>query len=431
MTKSRVYATLLYFIFMFSAIFSSNILQLIGAVLYVLIVCILDSEESAYFTVILSPSVTIVSIPWIGVSLLGIGSFILCVRTHVFRAIDKKLLFLFPIVLMITGSRLIDGNIFDIVMFVLIIPTLLLCQSLLKNENIKNIHLIYSYRFGCLLLIIGMIFDYIFLGGTMGRFRAVADDCNYTAAVLYVVFIISLISFGYSLELKHNTFYLMITLVFGLSTGSRGFMLTVALILAFFGIRGLIKRGDRKITFLSIIGALALIVMYIFKVSSVVKLYDVTVGRTLALRNSYSQGDFMDITSGRLFLWDYYWTNKVTDLREFLFGTGFHNYYLPENGGYGLAAHSLYISGIIGVGLIGLLIVIILYLSFFNKKNIGTVTNWVFLAIPIGIFIEYIMLDGLFDQRIIIYMLMASCLAVYVNDKENISPNKLKKGLDT
>lgn len=420
MTKSRVYATLLYFIFMFSAIFSINILQLIGAILYVLIICILDYEESTYLTVILSPSVAIVSIPWIGVSLLGIGSFILCVRTHVFRAIDNNLFFLFSIVFMITGSRLIDGNIFDCVLFMLVILTLLLCQSLLKNENIKNTQLIYSYRFGCLLMIIGMIFDYIFIGGTMGRFRAVADDCNYTAAALYVVFIISLISFGYSLRLMHNTFYLIISLVFGLSTGSRGFMLTVGLALAFFGIRGLIKRGDRKITFLSIIGVLALIVMYIFNVSSVVKLYDVTVGRTLSLKNSYSQGNFMDITSGRLFLWDYYWTNKVTNLREFLFGTGFHNYYLTENGGYGLAAHNMYISGIIGVGLIGLLVVIMLYLSFFKKKNIGVITNWVFLAIPIGIFIEYIMLDGLFDQRIIIYMLMASCLAVYINDKENI-----------
>lgn len=421
MTKSRVYATLLYFIFMFSAIFSSNILQLIGAVLYVLIICILDSEESAYFTVILSPSVAIVAIPWIGVSLLGIGSFILCVRTHLFRAIDKKLFFLFSIVLVITGSRLINGNYFDCILFVLVISTFLLCKYMYKQEIISDKQIICSYRFGCLLLIIGMIFEYIFIGGKMGRLRAVADDCNYTAAALYVVFIISLVSFGYNIKLKHNTFYLVISLVFGLATGSRGFMLTVGVSLAFFGIRGLIKKGDRKITFLSGLGVVVIGLMYFFNVSSVVKLYEVTIGRTLKLGHAYSQGSFMDITSGRFFLWNYYWTNKVNNLCELLFGTGFHNYYLPENGGYGLAAHNMYLSGIIGIGLIGLVSMIIMYMSFFNKENLGRINNRVFLAIPLGIFVEYTMLDGLFDQRISVYMLIAACLAVCIYNDSNVT----------
>ena len=117
---------------------------------------------------------------------------------------------------------------------------------------------------------------------------------------------------------------------------------------------------------------------------------------------SYSNGDFMDITSGRFFLWKYYWANKVTNIKEFLFGIGFYNYYLAENGGYGLAAHNMYLSGIIGVGFIGQLAMMSLFLSFFDRVSLGVIKNKAFLAIPIGVFTEYMMLDGLFDQRIII-----------------------------
>lgn len=414
MIKSRIYATILYFIFMFSALFSINILQLLAAVLYLVVICILDCEEAAYLTVILSPSVAIVSIPWIGVSLLGIGAFILCFRTHMFEFIDRKIFFLFSIVLMITGSRLIDGNYFDLLICVLVISTFMMCKYMYSQEVVEKKQIIYSYRFGCLLLIIGMLFEYTFFGGYMGRLRALSDDCNYTAAILYVVFIVSLVSFGYNLKLEHNTFYLLLSLVFGLATGSRGFMLTVGLALVFFGIRGLNKRGDRKIIILSGLGFIAIVLMYFFNVSTVVRLYDATIGRTLTLSNAYSQGSFMDVSSGRFFLWDYYWSNNITNLVKLLFGSGFHNYYLPENGGYGLAAHNMYISGIIGIGLIGLASMIIIYMSFFNKENLGLINNRVFLAIPLGILVEYTMLDGLFDQRISVYMLIAACVASLV-----------------
>lgn len=411
MTKSNGFGLVLYLIFMISSLLSNTLLQLIGTILYILVLISLKKEDSVLILVILSPSIAIVSFPWIGVGLLGVGSFILCVKLQTFRTFPIKYIAPILIVFIITLSRMINGNYYDFILFILVLSTFALCKKIYLDQKFKKKKLIYAYRYGCMLLMFGMVADYLINGGNNGRFRALGDDCNYTAISLFVVFMISLIAYGYSIDLKNNKFYLIISLIFGLLTGSRGFMLAVGVAFAFFGIRGIVKKGDRRIIVLAIIGILIIIGLYFMNFSFAVNLYNATIGRTINYMESYSNGDFMDITSGRFFLWKYYWANKVTNIKEFLFGIGFYNYYLVENGGYGLAAHNMYLSGIIGVGFIGLLAMMSLFLSFFDRVSLGVIKNKAFLAIPIGVFTEYMMLDGLFDQRIIIYMLMAASLA--------------------
>ena len=416
MKIDRIYGLLFFFVFMIASLANNNIIQLVGTVLFLLAISFSSFEVALLLIICLVPSIAIVQVPFIGVGLIGIGSFILSIRKGYILQVPKKILLCFLIVFSITFFRIFEGNYNDVLQFLLVFSSYSLITSVITNDIIDYIEIIYSFRFGCLLMIFGMIAQFIVKGATDGRLCALNDDCNYTAAVLIVLFFISVFSFGYKLFLRNNVFYMIISLIMGGLTGSRGFILGIGVTLFFIAVRGLRKKEERKIVILAIGGIVLIVLMYFMKVRFVVNLYDNTIGRTFELRNTYQNGNFMDISSGRFFLWDYYLKNKITSLPELLFGTGFYNYYTIQNGGYGLAAHSLYISGIIGIGIVGLICVMILYFSILCNRERKRGERG-FILIPISIFIVYIFLDGIFDIRLLYYMLITvSLMEVYNNE---------------
>lgn len=403
MKKNKVYSLIIFFVFMIASLSGNSIIQLVGTIFFLIVIMCSDFNTSFLTTVCLVPSVAMLQVPWVGVGLIGIGSCLLAIRRRYVQVVNKKIVILFSIVWIITFFRIVEGNFYDMILLFLVFGTYCLCLGVINDESIDGKDAIYSFRYGCLLMVCGMLIQFVVKGAADGRLRALSDDSNYTATMLMVLLLISLFAYGYKIRLKNNFLYMIISIVMAMLTGSRGFLLGLGIVCVVLAIRGLIKREERKITFFVLFGAVALIAMYFLHINFAVSLYDKTIGRTLNLKSNYHSGSFMDISSGRFFLWDYYWEHKIVNIIDFLFGTGFHNYYTIESGGYGLAAHNMYISGIIGVGFVGLLCIIILYFLLWFKRE-KKQNEKVFILIPISVFIVYIFLDGLFDVRLIYYI---------------------------
>lgn len=403
MKKNKVYSLIIFFVFMIASLSGNSIIQLAGTIFFLIVIMCSDFNTSFLITVCLVPSVAMLQVPWVGVGLIGIGSCLLAIRRRYVQVVNKKIVILFSIVWIITFFRIVEGNFYDMILLFLVFGTYCLCLGVINDESIDGKDAIYSFRYGCLLMVCGMLIQFVVKGAADGRLRALSDDSNYTATMLMVLLLISLFAYGYKIRLKNNFLYMIISIVMAMLTGSRGFLLGLGIVCVVLAIRGLIKREERKITFFVLFGAVALIAMYFLHIDFAVSLYDKTIGRTLDLKSNYHSGSFMDISSGRFFLWDYYLEHKIVNIIDFLFGTGFHNYYTIESGGYGLAAHNMYISGIIGVGFVGLLCIIILYFLLWFKREKNQ-NEKVFILIPISVFIVYIFLDGLFDVRLIYYI---------------------------
>lgn len=409
MRRDRAYGLIIFLVFMVATLTDNSIVQLIGTALFLVVIVWNDFSTSFLIIMCLVPSLAMLEVPWIGVGLIGIGNCILSIRRRYVRFVNVNTIVLFGIVFGITFFRIVEGNFFDMILVLLVFGTYCLCLGIIKDESIEWKNIIYSFRYGCLLMIFGMIIQFVVKGASDGRLRALSDDSNYTAAILLVLFLISLFAYGYKIKLKNNFFYMIISILMATLTGSRGVMLGLGIACVFLATRGLIKKEERKITAFMGIAVLLLIVMYFLNIDFAVNLYDKTIGRTLNLKSNYQSGNFMDISSGRFFLWNYYWNEKIVSIKDLLFGTGFYNYYTIENGGYGLAAHNMYISGIIGVGLVGLFCMMMLYflLWFRNGKK---QSEKAFILIPLSIFIVYIFLDGLFDIRLIYYIFLTVSL---------------------
>ena len=149
-------------------------------------------------------------------------------------------------------------------------------------------------------------------------------------------------------------------------------------------------------------------VLYLANFGPVMTIYNNTFGRTTELQESHIEGDFMDATSGRSVLWAYYMLKATSDSSIMLFGRGFYDYHLEENGGFGLAAHNMYISSIIGIGIIGTLLVLYMYFSILKSGYIRkhNKINIAFSSIIIALLVNYFFLDGILELRLITYHAM-------------------------
>ena len=419
--NSPYFGIIVFILFLVATLTQNKIIQLLGVILFFYAVILCDIENSIILLVMLAPNIAIIKFPWINFGILRVGFGILLFRLQIWRELKNiKLIVAGVIVAVITLSRVVYGNFYDFITYLFEYATIIFCIYVAQNDIFDVKKIINSFKYGCLLMLFSMLVHYTISQGADGRPRALGDDSNYTAIIFLVLFIISFICYIYKFDTKYNLVYMLIGLAAGLFTGSRGFLLSLIIIMVIEAVRGFFYRNERFVTYIILTLFFIVTLLYLLRFEPVVLLFDKTIGRTLNLKSNYNSGDFMDITSGRVFLWKYYISHKITGVKELMFGTGFHNYHLIENGGYALEAHNMYISGTIGVGLIGLCIMLYFFgyiISIGLKKSKN---NWIILLVPIGVMVEYFFLDGLFDIRIPIYLLVMVCVSKLFSDKINL-----------
>ena len=101
----------------------------------------------------------------------------------------------------------------------------------------------------------------------------------------------------------------------------------------------------------------------------------------------------------------YYMALTLKDMSIFYFGKGFYNYFKEENGGFGLAAHNMYVSSIVGVGIIGTILILLLYFSIIKNHIKGIHRKYIvsFGSIVAAIMVCYFFLDGILETRFVSY----------------------------
>ncbi len=408
--------------------------QLIGCAIILGMVTICPAEKGILYVMAMVPNAAAYTVSAVGVGFLGLSFLIILMKIIGNKCgwhlkVTTSFIFVGLYLLLLSSFRMLDGNYYD---FALIIQTLIVvlawCSILPFLRNNDAIEMINFFRFGCVLMTIGMILLYPFKEDTIGRFRAVLDDCNYTGGVCCVLLGISLLTYCYKLPLKKNMFYMLFAVVSGLMTGSRGFLLSVAVLLLLL----LLTHSFGKYTKKFIIGFLLLLGLfwglYLSGFGPAVSAYDNTIGRTVTLEEEHTDGQFMDVTSGRLVLWAYYLDKASNDQSIMYFGRGFQNYFEEENGGAGLAAHNMFISSIIGVGIIGTVLILLLYhsIAYLGLRKVKRRIGLSFYSLILSITVNYFFLDGMLDARYVSYFaIMVILIQLYIEQQSEYNSTKM------
>lgn len=424
---------IIYFILMFGALSDNMFFHIVGCALFFVGLLILSVEKAMFYIIAMSPNLAIIVFTNGSTGLLGIAYAIVFLKLLFFYEdvkISKKMLLIYAILFVITLSRLVDKNFYDFALILQTLIGLIVWDNMIDRYSLQEKkQLLYFFELGCFLMMLGMIVQYFYSNQINTRLSAVLDDANYTGGVLCVLFTISLLAYCYKLPCKYNGFFLASSLIMGLASGSRGFMVSVVGVVFIFAFVGILGKRERKVVYLVSLAGILLIILYQLKVEAVVLIYENTIGRTLQIKNAYSSGSFMDISSGRIVLWKFYCNEIISNCKILLFGRGFHEYYQISNGGYGLAAHNTYISSIIGIGLFGTISLFYAYFSIIRqRKNILKKGEQIILfTIPLSVLIDYFFLDGVLDQRLIIYFILYLVLIqIYESSKRKNDNIKIK-----
>lgn len=439
MNKSISIKTIVTFAYLFllaGGILENAALQLIGCAIILGMIIISPTDKSILYVMAMIPNAAAYTVSDIGIGFLGVSFLILLIKFCGNKCrwslrISTSLITISLYLLLLSFLRVTNGNFYDFAVF---IQTLFIVVAwynilpLLKER--KAIEMIDFFRFGCILMTIGMIVLYPVKTDTIGRFRAVLDDCNYTGGVCCFLLGISLLTYCYKLPLKKNTFFVYFAILSGLMTGSRGFLLSVGVLVLIL----LITRAFGKHTKKFIIAFFALIILfgglYVAGFGPAVSVYNNTIGRTETLSEDHEEGQFMDVTSGRLVLWAFYLDKAITDKSILYFGRGFQNYFEEENGGAGLAAHNMFISSIMGVGIIGTILIILLYhktLAHMGLKKVKGRIRISFYALILSITVNYFFLDGMLDARYISYFaIMVILIQLYLEQSKSDNHNNIE-----
>lgn len=393
----------LIFLFAGSAL-ELSALKIVGLGISFFIVLFGDVLTSFFFLAFLTPNLAVFSYTNYGTGLLGLAYILLFLRCFLTakrpKCLSEKSILLMSIILLFGFARILQGITHDLLLFVQVICAIYVWKYFIKFYDKSDKYTLYKYfGYGVLALLFGMVVQYFTIGRSDNRFTGLLDDPNYTAASFAVLASLSVYLIFNKVKTKQVFFFLVVGMLGGLLTASRGFLLSIGMVAICYVLYALKNRRARIVFFYLLLVIALFVVLYVFKFGPVVSLYDKTIGRTLELQNNYSAGKFMDITSGRLVLWSFYWDELKIHPIMFAFGRGFENYYLVENGGYGLAAHNSFISGLMGFGLFGLITILSLYFEMcrFHKKSI------IDFSIIVCFLTAYMFLDGLLDLRLILY----------------------------
>lgn len=429
----KIIVTIAYMFLLAGGILVNTGLQLIGCCIILAMILISPDEKSILYIMAMIPNAGAYTVSAVGVGFLGISFLILLIkfcgnkrRWHL--RVSTSLITISLYLLLISFLRVMYGNFYDIAIFIQTLFIVIAWYNILPSlKERKAIEMIDFFRFGCILMTIGMIVLYPFKTDTIGRFRAVLDDCNYTGGVCCFLLGISLLTYCYKLPLKKNSFFMFFAILSGLMTGSRGFLLSSGVLVLIL----LLTRSFGKNTKKFIIAFFALIVLfgglYVAGFGPAVSTYNNTIGRTETLNENHTEGQFMDVTSGRLVLWAFYLDKATTDKSILYFGRGFNNYYMEETGGAGLPAHNIFIGSIMGVGIIGTILIILLYhktLAHMGLKKIKGRIRVSFYALIFSITVNYFFLDGMLDARYVSYFaIMVILIQLYIDQQKIKSKN--------
>ena len=402
-------------------------IQIFAFAIFIFSVAISNVREGTALVMAMVPNIAIMSLSSIG--LLGLAFAVLLIKLSANRKygihVKPVVLIILIYLLCLTATRLFNNNYYDFALMIQVAIVVITWTSLLKKATSEDALLFIDYfRYGCLLMSIGMLVSYPFEADPIGRFKAVLDDCNYTGAVMCVLLTVSLLTYCYKLPLKHNLFYMIVAIIMGLATGSRGFMLSTAIILVLLLLTKSFGKRTAKIVILALFLMAVVYGLYLYGFSPIMTIYNNTIGRTVDLQETHMEGDFMDATSGRSILWAYYLDEALKDNDIFLWGRGFYNYFLEANGGFGLAAHNMYISSIIGIGIIATVSVLLMYFSILktNYFKRSKKINIAFSSIIIALLVNYFFLDGMLEIRLITYhAIVALMMSIYNTKTLNIN----------
>lgn len=403
---------------MLGGVFENIGLQALGCLLLVFFIISSRPQSALLYIMAMLPNATSYTISSVGSNFLGLSFLIVLLKIASGQMGWKVRI---PGILLIIGlylaflsfTRVLSGNFYDFAIICQAMIVVAAWFSILGSINESGkIQLISMFRYGFILMLIGMIVQFPFQTENIGRFRAVLDDCNYTGAACSFMLGITVITNCYKLPIKKNTFYMGLAIIAGLMTGSRGFMLSSGIILAILLFTNSFGKRTGRYVFVMLLLVSFAYILYLIGWGPVVSVYDNTIGRTIDLQDSYQDGQFMDVTSGRTLLWAYYMGIALADNSIFLFGKGFYNYFTIENGGYGLASHNMYVSSIIGIGLIGTILLLVLYFSIIKTNNClhNKKLTIAYCSLVIGALTSYFFLDGILDTRLISYFAMTVML---------------------
>lgn len=425
----KAFLLLDYMILVVGAITDLWYIQLFAFAIFFLYVAISNVRVGMALVMAMIPNIAVMSLSSTG--LLGLAFAVILIKvsanSHYGIHVKPVVLIILAYLLILTTTRLVNSNYYDLALMLQVAIVVITWTSLLKKTTSDDALLFIDYfRFGCLLMSLGMLVSYPLEAESIGRLKAVQDDCNYTGAVMCVLLAVSLLTYCYKLPLKHNLFYMIVALIMGLATGSRGFMLSTAIILMLLLLTKSFGKKTAKIVILGLFLMAVIYGLYLYGFSPIVSIYNNTIGRTVELQETHMEGNFMDVTSGRSILWAYYLAEAIEDNTVFLWGRGFYNYFLEANGGFGLAAHNMYISSIIGVGIIATVLILLMYFSilktYFLKRQ--KIINIAFSSIIIALLINYFFLDGMLEIRLITYHAMVALMMnIYKNKSLLLTSN--------
>jgi len=418
----------IYAFFALGAISNIFVFNLIGLFFLLIVTVFFDVKKTIVALASLTPNNMIVCLSNdSNVRLIGVFYLILLIRLLLKGKyyIKIRVILVYFGVLLISLLHFSQVGIHDFALCAQIITAIITWGIIIKRSSQKYKYNIYLYfAFGILLMFFGMLVNRVV--NNTDRFVALLDDPNYTSVSFALLFSASLFFLNKGYKTLNNFVIFLFSIVGGLMTGSRSFLLSIGVVVLIYCLVGLRnKRARRVFLFIVVLLLLALVLLF-FRVPFVVKVYDETIGRTLDLQSSYHQGAFMDITSGRVFLWNYY-LNQLFSSSPFniMFGFGL-NYYLEENGGYGLVTHNSFVSGLMGFGIIGTILIITSYIFLLSSKKplfrTAFVNKIIASTVLVSILVGYFFLDGLLDIRLSMYLSLFSFLYTF-NFKK---PNKQK-----
>lgn len=417
--KSILYAyilsAILFFTFAIGAIKENPYISICGAFVLLIYILFNNFEKSSILLISLTPNGMILFIPGNGIRLIGLFYFMALVLYIAKKGIRPNFRYIIPylgIFLICIFKLSTDRNIHDVLLITEIFFVIYFFVMILnKKDKVLDRHLYHAFIFGIVLMSIGMLLNKIVYGGS--RMMALFDDSNYTSVPFALLFAISTFFIFNRKNVVYNLILLFFSLIMGFLTGSRAFVLSLGIVVLSYFIMSFKYKLARKIVFSYIALFMILILLYFLGIPSIVKLYDVIIERTLSLLNNHHDGEFMDVTSGRAFLWKYYLTQLFSSIKSACFGIGFSTYYLVENGGYGLVAHNSFVSGLMGFGIVGTVLILYTYCYFLKKYFVvkkREKRKIISLTLLVPILIGYFFLDGLLDIRLLLYLSM--CIMV-------------------
>lgn len=429
--RTKTIAAIAFIIMAFAGVLDSTILHILGMCVLIVSLFLLTRFEAILLTVIFTPNLALLTLSTKGLGLIGFVYLALFMKmiliSRVRLRIKKSIFIPFLYLISLTSTRFFSGNYYDFFIIIEVFLILFTWDYILDVGSIDLFKYVFdAYGFGCVLLLIGMFINLLGNNASLMRMTAIQDDANFCSMAFIVLFSCALNSFTYKLDVRHSILYIIISLIGGAATGSRGFFVALVIVLSLFVLVGTLSRNARKAVYLVIFLVVFGFVMYLLRVSAFVNAYDNTINRTLQLRNTYRTGDFMDVSSGRFFLWKYYIDYIRNNKGVLIWGRGFKDYYLTQNGGYsGMSAHNSYIASIIGVGIIGSILLMIAYISLLRGRlRISKKQGLSFLSIAIGTTVGYFFLDGILDLRLIMSFVMTGVMCrIYTYDLNNNAYN--------